>query len=277
MKKTIKIFWIIAAGLLITGLILGGIGFCHLSGPEELSLNSQQNTGLPVTVTQPFTDVVIEETAGDIQLRSTPQNNATVTGPRTGSVVYEVEVTNGVLVIRPTRSVELFSFYEENTPLTVSLPQAVYHSITVTTESGDICCSGEWQVRQAKLSAESGEISLINGQYGQLTLSTESGDISLYDLHCEDITATAESGDIEAENVLAKNAVTAATESGDMEWENCDAEKLTLTAESGDISGHLLTDKIFQANSESGSVHVPEADKGSVCRIHTGSGNIDFQ
>ena len=59
-----------------------------------------------------------------------------------------------------------------------------------------------------------------------------------------------------------------------MSFTACDAGELHVKTDTGDVTGSLLSDKIFFAESDVGSVDVPKTTTGGVCEIQTNTGNI---
>ena len=47
-----------------------------------------------------------------------------------------------------------------------------------------------------------------------------------------------------------------------------------MKTDTGDVTGSLLSDKIFFAESDVGSVDVPKTTTGGVCEIRTDTGKI---
>ena len=61
---------------------------------------------------------------------------------------------------------------------------------------------------------------------------------------------------------------------GDVRFEECDAAEIFVRTDTGDIKGSLLTDKMFFAEADTGSVRVPKTTSGGRCEITTSTGDI---
>ena len=59
-------------------------------------------------------------------------------------------------------------------------------------------------------------------------------------------------GNIKLTNVITEENITAETTTGHITFENSDAQTLNAKATTGNITGTLLTNKIFDAESEAG-------------------------
>ncbi len=201
--------------------------------------------------------------------------------------------------------------------VTLYLPKGAYDRLSIGTSGGDILSEEVGlSFTHATLASGSGRISFTSPVRGELTASTSSGDIALSDMTLTALTATTGSGklslaDLTADSVQASTgsgrlalsyvrademnletssgAVTlyhafaekklqAVTSSGDVRLDRCDAGELHLQTSSGSIEGTLLSDKLFDARTNSGSINCPPpAANGGKCTVRTSSGDIDIQ
>ena len=97
---------------------------------------------------------------------------------------------------------------------------------------------------------------LPKAQYSELTIESVSGDAEL--------TSGLDFGDINISTV-----------SGEIILDKCDGVTIDIATVSGDVKAHLLTDKTFYIDTDSGTVNVPKSVSGDGdCRIDTTSGDI---
>jgi len=160
---------------------------------------------------------------------------------------------------------------------------AAASGLTVKTVSGDIEVSGSSGVSiigDVTLTSTSGEITAVNMRPRDLNVRTVSGDIKLSDVTVENILSVGStSGDISVSGyTTAGLEINASTVSGEIRLVKCDAPNLTIKSTSGAVWGSLLSgDKIFDAHSSSGSIHVPQSYAGGgVCKVNTTSGDINI-
>jgi DUF4097 and DUF4098 domain-containing protein YvlB len=60
-------------------------------------------------------------------------------------------------------------------------------------------------------------------------------------------------------------------------FEACDAEEIIIHTDTGDVTGTLLTPKIFQVETDTGRVDIPESGSGGKCQIKTDTGDIQVE
>lgn len=200
--------------------------------------------------------------------------------------------------------------------LTVELPEKALDKLTVKTVSGDIEAK-EIMAKETALSSTSGSIK-AGGNVGELSVSSVSGDISLNtntvaenavlsttggDINLKGVSAkdtkisttsgdidakalslaSAEvdtmSGEVEFNNVTCTYDMKIETTSGDMELEAVDADNYDLSSTSGEIDAKILTAKIYNVRTTSGSIDVPQTVMldGGIFTAETTSGDIEVE
>lgn len=126
--------------------------------------------------------------------------------------------------------------------------------------------------------SNSGSITISSvGESTALRASSVSGSIKLTDCRFSEITANNTSGSVTLENTVASGHIRIETVSGSITLNSCDGKSLLLISTSGSIKGTLLTEKIFDAESVSGSIDVPYCSEGGSCDISTISGGIHIK
>ena len=64
---------------------------------------------------------------------------------------------------------------------------------------------------------------------------------------------------------------------GDIKFNGCDASELVIVTDTGNVKGTLLSDKVFIAKTDTGSIKVPETVSGGKCKITTDTGDIKIE
>ena len=109
-------------------------------------------------------------------------------------------------------------FGSQNTPLVITLPQALADRVEIKTTSGDILIMQDFEAKRIQLSSVSGDIDMLNlTGSDDLAIKTISGDISGYAAKSNDrLSLTSTSGDFEVGSLEGKN-ISLHTISGDIE------------------------------------------------------------
>ncbi len=156
----------------------------------------------------------------------------------------------------------------------IELSELSPKTLTATTYSGNIVLSA-LTVGTLEASARSGRISLSDLTADTLRASTISGGIELAYVRGGDLSMEATSGSVQLRDVLASASLAAETKSGNIRLDACDAPSITLTSSSGSVTGTLLSDKLFDVQSTTGSENCPPSIRdGGSCTVRTSSGDI---
>lgn len=147
--------------------------------------------------------------------------------------------------------------------------------IYLDASSGSITAENVRVSNKFTAEASSGTVRINGGEYADLEASASSGSIRISDVDCVNVSAEASSGSVNLTNVIAEEKIKAKTSSGSVKLDGIDAPEISIRTSSGSVSGTVLTDKMFDARTSSGSVKVPASVQNSgLCVIETSSGNI---
>ena len=197
--------------------------------------------------------------------------------------------------------------------LTVYLPAREYGLLSVKVTTGDTKITNDFQFESmnissltgdiktaatvqgfAKLKTTTGDIRVENSSVGSLgvsvttgditissvtcegemTLTVDTGDAKLTDVTCESLCSNGNTGDLNLKNTVATGEFSIQRNTGDVELVGCDAAELFIETTTGDVKGSLLSEKVFVADSDTGSVKVPVSTGGGKCKIYTNTGDI---
>ena len=152
------------------------------------------------------------------------------------------------------------------------------NSIKVDSSSGDIGFSNA-QAGKLVLKTGSGDITLKNleNETGEINISTASGDITAQDIDCNFLTVFTEAGECSLEKVLSEVDLNITTSSGEVDIDKSDSNFIKIKTGSGSVNAGFITDKVFTATSENGSVSVPESKAGGKCDITSTDGDINVR
>ena len=238
MNKYVKML-IVSAILLLAGFLVCGISFAAL-GFDPLKLRTTNYTLFSEEIGDSFKDIMIRGDAESITIKTSEDKTCSVDCFADGKDKYSIRVEDGTLIVERTSSQLWFEFagvLMERPSITVSLPAGTYGNVTAETDHGGI--------RVAGLKA------------GELTLKTDNGRI--------DLSETTASGSCDLK-----------TDNGGIRFSGLDAETINIRTEHGDVEGTILTDKIFTAKSEMGTVRVPDTSSGGPCVVRTEAGDINI-
>ena len=171
-----------------------------------------------------------------------------------------------------------------------------FESIDISQSTGNIKCfasaNGDIKIKTSTgaikvenitagsldLKVSTGDIIATNIEcVGDLLVKVSTGKVKLENVKCNDIISSGDTGDITLKNVIADEKIDVERTTGDIKFDKCDASELIILTDTGDVKGTLLSDKVFIAKTDTGSVKVPETVSGGKCKITTDTGDIKIE
>lgn len=204
----------------------------------------------------------------------------------------------------------------QTSKITISIPQGQYENLNINTSTSDVYISKEFTFNSADITLSTGDVKYyattcenlfierstgrvlienvtaknitIEGSTGDtilknvkanedISIKCSTGDVILNNITMVNLISTGNTGEMELENVVASGKFDIKRSTGDIELEGCDASEIYITTDTGDVEGSLLTEKVFNANSDTGSVRVPNTTSGGLCKITTDTGDIKIR
>ncbi len=229
------------------------------------------------------------------------------------TLIVRQEAENGLFLALIPRA-EL----SEDASVTIELPGNSYQVADITTASGNITLAEGLNFESASLQTASGEAealakvtgflgifsasgnvnvtaiqaSAINletasgavaltdcAAEGEIEINTASGNVNLTRVQAGELGIDTASGTVRLQDVIVQRNLEIDAVSGDVRLEASDAAYLEIETTSGDVSGTLLAPKIFEIETASGRVNVPQNPQGggyATCEISTTSGSIEI-
>lgn len=276
MAHTTKVWLTTGAGLVILGLLIFAAVMMHNHWDfSKLSTVKYVTNTYPVT--EGFTDIWIKTNTADIQILPSDSESCQVICHEEENALHTVSVEDGCLTVRLRENQKWYAHIGINigSPrLTVTLPRAVYQSVTVEGSTGNVLVE--------KLSAENADIRVSTGHVtlseltcsGSLRVDVSTGRTDLNHVSCGTFTSTGSTGSVKLSDVTAEQQLFLRRNTGDVKLDRCDAGELMLQTNTGDVTGTLRSDKMFVAQTSTGHIDVPKTAGGGRCQISTSTGDI---
>lgn len=276
MRKTTKAWLITAASLVLTGCILFAVVMSTL-GWDFLKLSTVKYEINTYELAEAFSDISVTTDTADIVFALSDDGKCRVECLEEENAKHSVAVEEGTLVIRRTDIRAWYDYlgFRFGTPkITVYLPKADAGSVTIKAGTGDI--------RVEDISVSSLDISVTTGAVtvtgvtcrDDIMVDVSTGEAFLTDISCKNLISNGATGSIFLGNVIAAGKFSIERGTGSVSFDGSDAAEIFVKTATGNVDGSLLTDKVFVADTATGSVDVPRSETGGRCEIETGTGNI---
>ena len=297
MHKNLKLWLILAAVLIVIGLILIVIpmsiykwDFSRLNAvPFETNTHTPQAS---------FHSITLNTDTADISILPSPDNTCKVVCHEPEDLKHTVEVLDGILTIQEVDTQKWHTFLGlsfGSSKITLYLPNEAYTNLTIRESTGDIqiekdltfagmdiqTSTGDVETYASasgvmKIKTSTGSISIETVSAAVLDLAVSTGKITVTDTTCENLTSTGDTGDITLKNVIAAESIQIERSTGDITFDSADAADILVKTDTGDVTGMLLTEKVFDVETDTGSVNIPKSGNGGNCVIHTDTGDIEL-
>ena len=276
MNKSVKIWLIIAASLIVVGAIIftGVMTVLKWDFTKLSTVKYQTNT---YEITDSFKNISIETDTADIDFVVSDNDKISVVCKEQENYKHNVCVLDGTLQIKLE---DKRQWYEHiginflNTKITVYLPQGEYGDLNVKNSTGDIKIAKDFSFKSIDINGSTGHVTnLASVQNGikikrstgnikienitaySLDLTVSTGRINVKNIKCEnDIKIKVSTGKATLTNAECKNLVTDGN-TGDFTLENVKcSEKLTAQRSTGDVTLNLCDAKEIAVKTDTGDV-----------------------
>lgn len=295
MNKT-KIWFIIASSLSLLGLVIFSCAMAN-NHWDFTKLNTQKFETNIYEIGDDFTDIAISTDTADIIFASSKDGKCRVVCHETENARHSV-VTNGYTLniseVNERQWYDYIGITIASPKITIYLPKTEYNILSVKEYTGDIEIPSGFRFNKMDIKTSTGDISADGLSVGALDFSTSTGDISLssvtsdgevkidvstgdielYDLVCGAVISSGSTGDILMKNTIASERFFIKRSTGCVSFDGSDSPKIFIKTDTGDVIGSLLSGKIFLAESDTGSVKIPNSTDGGSCDIKTSTGDI---
>ncbi len=313
MSKTVKALiasaCFIVAGILIFAVALGASGWDF----SKMGNNDYQTKEYKIT--QEFNSLSLNTITSDIILIPTKDEKCKVVCYENEKVYHSVTVKDGALTVSVNDERKWFDYIGINwntEKITVYLPNSEYQALNVTTNTGDVKISKEFNFASVNVKTNTGDVDCYASSSGNMEIEattadinvaqltavnlsvkvttgdveienivckglqviTTTGDVELSNILCNNFTSKGSTGDISLQRVIATESFKVERSTGNVELERCDGFNITIKTDTGDIEGSFASPKVIMASSDTGRVRVPSDQSGERCEITTETGDI---
>lgn len=276
MSKAVKIWVIIAAGLVIGGsIIFAGVMSMHNWNFTNLSTSKYETNTYEIT--ENFTDILISTSTANIEFLPAEDQKASVVCKEYVNEKHVVAIKDDTLSIEVNNTKKWYEYIGINfgsPEITVYLPKNEYGALNTTSSTGAVSLCEEFEFKNIDVAVSTGYILVEKVSAEAISLTVSTGKATVSDVNCKTLTSSGSTGSLYLKNVIASQSFSLKRSTGDIKLEKCDAAEITIKTSTGDVKGSLLSDKIFIASASTGKVDVPKTTSGGKCEIKTSTGDI---
>ena len=256
MKKSVKVWLVIAAALVVLGSVLF-VGLMFFAQWDFSKLGTSRYETNSYEISEAFGNISIYTDTADIKFELSQDDKCKVVCFEEEKAKHSVLASEGHLVIKKVSQKAWYDYIGINfasPKITVYLPKTGFNSVYIEESTGDVSIE---------------KLSVIS-----LDINLSTGDVELSDVACKILSTSGNTGDVYLKNVTAAKNLSITRSTGDIEFLNSDAFEIFVATDTGDVKGSLLSPKIFITQTDTGKIDVPHTTEGGKCEITTVTGDI---
>ncbi len=278
MKNTTKAWLIAAASLVIIGCILFAVVMA-VTGRDRSELSTVRYETNTYRITEPFSALSLTTDTADITFAPSDDGKCRVECYEEEHAKHSVSVENNTLTVSidDQRSWDEYIGFFDSPKITVYLPDTEYGALVIQESTGNVEIPEDFSFESVDISASTGSVDLGASAREAVRIGTSTGDIQAENISAGSFELSVSTGKVTVSGVNCSGDITVSVSTGKAQLSDVSCQSVISTGTTGNITGSLLTDKVFIAASDTGSVEVPRTVSGGRCEIDTDTGNIRIE
>ena len=241
MSKTVKIWLIAAASLVLMGcMIFGGVMTMLKWDFSRLSTNRYETNSHEIS--EDFYGISIRVDTSDIRFVPAEDATCSVVCYEQNSMKHTVSVQDGILTIDVSDTRKWYEYIGigfETSKITVYLPSGEYGILSVRSDTGDVVIPKDFGFGRVDISASTGDITNYASASGEIGIKTSTGKIRLDGVSAGSLDLSVTTGDVTASGITCAGDVSVLVSTGKTRLSGLTCKTLESKGSTGDIS---LTD-----------------------------------
>lgn len=276
MSKRAKIWLIVAASLMVLGLIVYGAGVVLMDGDLSKLGTAKYETNTH-TLYEEFRDIRVELDTADIRLLLAEDGVGYIECYEETNARHSVTVENGTLTIRVVNEKKWYEYIDVDwsTPeITVYLPKEEYGALTVKGDTGSVMLPKTIRFDSIDVDTDTGGVVCLSSASKSIRIKTSTGTIRVKEVQAETLTLSASTGLVSASSVTCRGDVAIRVGTGLTVVNNVSCQNLTSVGDTGDISlNQVIVAEMLSIERSTGDVRFEGSDAAEIF-VETDTGDV---
>ena len=276
MSRSTKIWLIVAASLVILGIIMFGV-LMNMLNWKFFNLSTVKYETNYYEIDESFRNISIDVDTSDIIILPSDDGKVKVVCHELCKEKHSVSVDNDTLIINALDDRKWYDYINvgiDSPKITVYLPKTEYSSLVINEDTGDIEIAKDFEFESIDVSLETGNVKCYASATETVKIVASTGDVYAEGISASSIDLKTSTGDITASGITCDGHVTIGVSTGKSYLSNIKCKNLTSTGSTGDTSltNVVATGKISIKRS-TGNVTLKNSDAAELF-ITTDTGNV---
>lgn len=276
MRKTTKIWIVIAASLVFVGLIM----FAAVMSKYKWDF-SKLSTGKYETntyeISEEFSNLSMNTDTADIIFALSDDGKCKVECYEEEKAKHSVAVQENTLVIKMIDERTWYDYIGINfgsPKITVYLPKAEYASLFIKESTGDIEIPKNFKFEGVDISSSTGDVNFFASASKLIKIRTSTGNVCVENTSAGTLDLSASTGRITVSNVICGGDANINVSTGRTNLNNIECKNLTSSGDTGDISlNHVIAAEKFSIKRSTGDVRFDGSDAAEIL-VETDTGDV---
>ncbi len=276
MKSAVKIWLVIAASLVFSGLILFIIAM-YANGWDFKKLSTEKYSTNTYDISEEFNNIEINTDTADIIFALSNNGKCEVICYEQKNSAHTVSAYNGTLKID---SVDNRKWYENiginfKTPkIKVLLSKSEYDSLSINESTGEIEIPKGFVFGSADLSLSTGDVDFSASAVGLVKIKATTGDIEIENTTADALDLSVSTGEISVSDTVCNSYIKSGVSTGETEMENVSCKTFDSNGTTGDIYlKRVVAQETLKVKRSTGDVRFADSDAAEIF-VKTDTGNV---
>lgn len=276
MRKTVKIWLVIAASLVFVGLIM----FAAVMSEYKWDF-SKLSTGKYETntyeISEEFSNLSMNTDTADIIFALSDDGKCRVECYEEEKAKHSVAVQENTLVIKMIDEKSWYDYIGINfgsPKITVYLPKAEYTSLFINGSTGDIEIPKNFKFEGVDISLSTGDVNFFVSASKLIKIKASTGNICVENTSAGTLDLSASTGRITVSNVICGGDANINVSTGRTNLNNIECKNLTSSGDTGNISlNNVIAAEKFSIKRNTGDVRFDGSDAAEIL-VETDTGDV---
>ncbi len=277
MRKAVKIWLIVAASLILLGIIILG-GTMAVSKSDIFSFTTRKYETNTYEISEDFNSVSINTDTADIVFIASSDEKCKIVCYEEEKAKHSVTVTDGKLSVDMVSTKKWYDHinigWSGKPMITVYLPKNDNISLLLKNSTGRIELPSDIAFESIDISGSTGDVSCRSSADGMIKIKRSTGDILLENISAGALDLWVSTGDVKVTSVNCAGDVKLRASTGDVKLDGLDCKNLFSECGTGDITlKSVVASERFDITTDTGTVAFDRSDANEIS-VKTDTGKV---
>ncbi|MBQ7315332.1 MAG: DUF4097 family beta strand repeat protein [Clostridia bacterium] len=277
MSKTMKTWLIVAASLVVIGLIAFAV-IMTINDWDFTKLGTGKFETSTYELNEEFCNISIKTDTADIVFVPSDDEKCKVVCYEAENVKHSVSVADGVLTVNVVDTRKWYEYIGINfgaPKITIYLPEAEYASLIIEERTGDIEISNDFKFESIDVSVSTGDVKCYASAAEAIKIAASTGDISVADISVDLLELSISTGNVTVSGVTCEGDVKVGVSTGKVSLSDIVCQSVISSGSTGDIFlKNVIAAEKFSIKRSTGCVKFDGSDAAEIF-VETDTGDVE--